>query len=126
MTKPRRKDQIRQLAQQHVEALKQRKGKTHSNDWRGKVLDALLHGNSLTSAAKLAGVKRARVYTECYSNPSFQRAFDLARYYQRNKFQFVSRPIWPPSPDTVQRHEATFQRIEEARRYELVGMRIWG
>lgn len=125
MTKPRKKDHIRQLVQQQVKTLKQQRGDALCDDWRAKVLDAILHGNSITVAARMADVKRTRIYSECYSNPAFNCAFDLAKHYRRNKIQYVSRPIWPPSPETLQRHEATIQRIEAAQRYELVGMRIW-
>ena len=125
MPKPRTKNEIRQTSQREVEASKLQRGCILSNDWRGKVLEAVLNGESSTTAAKMAGVKRARIYTECYTNPAFNCAFDLAKHYRRNRIQYVSRPIWPPSPETLQRHAATLQRIEEARRYELVGTRIW-
>jgi hypothetical protein len=124
MPKPRRKHEIRQSSQREVEELKLQRGCILSNDWRGKVLDAVLNGKSFTTAARMAGVKRARIYSECYSNPSFDRALNLAKHYRHNRIQYVSRPIWPPTPETLQRHEATLQRIEDARRYELVGTRI--
>ncbi|MGL5836890.1 MAG: hypothetical protein ACRCY3_00130 [Sphingorhabdus sp.] len=125
MPKPRRKQEIRQSIQHEIETLKQKRGESRRTDWRGIALDALLNGHSITAAARLAGVKRTRIYVECNRCAQFDRAFQLARHYARIKFQWVSRPIWPPSTETIQRHEETFQRISEGYRYQLVGNPKW-
>ena len=125
MPKPRRKQEIRQSSQCEVEVLKQRRAMMCNADWQAIVLDALLRGSTVTSAAHMAGVKRARIYAECVRCPQFDRAFQLARHYARIKFRWVSAPIWPPSAETIQRHEETFQRITSGFRYQLVGTPKW-
>jgi hypothetical protein len=125
MTKARRKDEIRCAARQQVAALQAQGQAAPEQDWRAIALDAILHGSSVSAAAKLAGVKRDRIYAETVRCPQFDRAFNLARYYGRHRIIWISRPIWPPSAETVQRHEATLQRIYDAPRCELVGPNKW-
>ncbi len=120
MTVPRRKSDIRALAKQEVGRLKAARGDAQSRDWRVAFLNALIDGRCITHAAAVAGIKRSRVY-DAQRNPAFNRAMQLARYYGDNGIKWVSRPIWPPSPETVQRHEATFQRIAAVQRNQLVG-----
>ena len=118
MTKPRRKSEIRVMASQEIAMLKSSRDDANP-DWRLTFLNALIDGMSVTNAAMAAGVKRSRVYA-AQRSPAFDRAMRIARYYGDHRIKWISRPIWPPSPETVQRHEPTFQRIEAAQRYQLV------
>ncbi len=125
MPKPRRKHEIRKASQREVDALKLQRCQACVDDWRAIALDALLRGSTVTAAARMAGISRARIYAECMRCQQFDRAFQLARHYASMKFQWVSRPIWPPSPETIQRHDETFQLISSGCRYQLVGNPKW-
>ena len=103
--------------------LKQRRGETRSNDWRLHFLNAIIDGKNVQNAAAVAGVNRSRIYREQH-NPAFDKAMRIARFYGDNRINWICRPIWPPAPETVQRHEATFQRIEAHQCYELVSRRF--
>lgn len=97
MTKAR-KAEVRKMAAQKVTAL--RDDTSQLDDWRTVFLNAILDGNNITQAARIAGVTRSRVYVERW-NPSFDKAWDQARAHAHARVKYVSRPIWPPREVTL-------------------------
>ncbi|MEP7350599.1 MAG: hypothetical protein ABI668_11720 [Sphingorhabdus sp.] len=93
-----RKAEVRNMAAQKVAAL--REDVRLPDDWRTVFLNAVLEGNNITCAARMAGVTRSRVYVERW-DPAFDKAWEQARAYGRARVKYVSRPIWPPRAVTL-------------------------
>ena len=92
MAKSRRKADIRARAETQIAALSR---PSRPSDWRLLFLEGIVDGASVTDAARIAGVSRARVYVE-RGEEEFDQAWARAESWRDMGFRNLARPIWPP------------------------------